>query len=29
VASALKLEPQNSTARGLKQQLESKGQPVP
>ena len=29
VASALKLEPQNATARGLKQQLESKGQPVP
>jgi uncharacterized protein HemY len=29
VAGALKLEPQNATARGLKQQLESKGQPVP
>ena len=29
VSSALKLEPQNSAARGLKQQVESKGQPVP
>jgi tetratricopeptide (TPR) repeat protein len=29
VSSALKLEPQNSAARGLKQQIESKGQPVP
>jgi tetratricopeptide (TPR) repeat protein len=29
VSSALKLEPQNSVARGLKQQIESKGQPVP
>jgi len=28
VSSALKLEPQNSAARGLKQQIESKGQPV-
>ena len=29
VSNALKLEPQNSAARGLKQQLESKGQAVP
>ncbi|HET6216347.1 MAG TPA: tetratricopeptide repeat protein [Acidobacteriaceae bacterium] len=29
VSSALKLEPQNSAARFLKQQVESKGQPVP
>ena len=29
VSSALKLEPQNSGARALKQQIESKGQPVP
>jgi tetratricopeptide (TPR) repeat protein len=29
VSNALKLEPQNSVARGLKQQLESKGQAVP
>jgi tetratricopeptide (TPR) repeat protein len=29
VSSALKLEPQNSAARGIKQQIESKGQPVP
>jgi tetratricopeptide (TPR) repeat protein len=29
VSNALKLEPQNSVARGLKQQLESKGQTVP
>jgi tetratricopeptide (TPR) repeat protein len=29
VSNALKLEPQNSIARGLKQQLESKGQTVP
>jgi tetratricopeptide (TPR) repeat protein len=29
VSSALKLEPQNSAARSIKQQLESKGQPVP
>ena len=29
VSNALKLEPQNSIARGLKQQLESKGQAVP
>ena len=29
VSSALKLEPQNAAARGLKQQVESKGQPVP
>ena len=29
VSNALKLEPQNSIARGLKQQLESKGQVVP
>jgi tetratricopeptide (TPR) repeat protein len=29
VSSALKLEPQNAVARGLKQQIESKGQPVP
>jgi tetratricopeptide (TPR) repeat protein len=29
VSSALKLEPQNSAARTLKQQVESKGQPVP
>jgi tetratricopeptide (TPR) repeat protein len=29
VSSALKLEPQNSAARGLRQQLESKGQAVP
>jgi tetratricopeptide (TPR) repeat protein len=29
VSSALKLEPQNSAARVLKQQVESKGQPVP
>jgi tetratricopeptide (TPR) repeat protein/TolB-like protein len=29
VSNALKLEPQNSLARGLKQQLESKGQAVP
>jgi tetratricopeptide (TPR) repeat protein len=29
VSSALKLEPQNSVARGIKQQIESKGQPVP
>ena len=29
VSSALKLEPQNWAARGLKQQIESKGQPVP
>jgi tetratricopeptide (TPR) repeat protein len=29
VSSALKLEPQNSAARGLRQQIESKGQPVP
>ena len=29
VSSALKLEPQNPAARGIKQQIESKGQPVP
>jgi tetratricopeptide (TPR) repeat protein len=29
VSSALKLEPQNAVARGIKQQIESKGQPVP
>jgi len=29
VSNALKLEPQNAAARGLKQQLESKGQAVP
>jgi tetratricopeptide (TPR) repeat protein len=29
VSNALKLEPQNAAARGLKQQIESKGQPVP
>jgi tetratricopeptide (TPR) repeat protein len=29
VSSALKLEPQNATARTLKQQIESKGQSVP
>jgi tetratricopeptide (TPR) repeat protein len=29
LSSALKLEPQNAVARGLKQQIESKGQPVP
>ena len=29
VSSALKLEPQNSAARGLRQQIENKGQPVP
>ena len=29
VSSALKLEPQNSAARALKQQIESKGQAVP
>jgi tetratricopeptide (TPR) repeat protein len=29
VSNALKLEPQNSLARGLKQQLETKGQAVP
>jgi tetratricopeptide (TPR) repeat protein len=29
VSSALKLEPQNAAARGLKQQIESKGQSVP
>ena len=29
VSSALKLEPQNSAARGMRQQIESKGQPVP
>jgi tetratricopeptide (TPR) repeat protein len=29
VSNALKLDPQNSIARGLKQQLESKGQAVP
>jgi tetratricopeptide (TPR) repeat protein len=29
VSSALKLEPQNAAARGIKQQIESKGQPVP
>jgi tetratricopeptide (TPR) repeat protein len=29
VSNALKLEPQNSAARGLRQQIESKGQPVP
>jgi tetratricopeptide (TPR) repeat protein len=29
VAGALKLEPENSVARGLKQQIESKGQTVP
>jgi tetratricopeptide (TPR) repeat protein/TolB-like protein len=29
VSSALKLEPQNSAARGIKQQIESKGQAVP
>ncbi len=29
VSQALQLEPQNSAARALKQQLESKGQPVP
>ena len=29
VSSALKLEPQNSAARGLKLQIESKGQTVP
>jgi tetratricopeptide (TPR) repeat protein len=29
VSSALKLEPQNSAARGLRQQIETKGQPVP
>jgi Tfp pilus assembly protein PilF len=29
VSNALKLEPQNSAARGLKQQLENKGQAVP
>jgi len=29
VSSALKLEPQNAAARSLRQQIESKGQPVP
>ncbi len=29
VSSALKLEPQNPAARTLRQQIESKGQPVP
>ena len=29
VSSALKLEPQNATAHALRQQIESKGQPVP
>jgi tetratricopeptide (TPR) repeat protein len=29
VSSALKLEPQNPVAHGIKQQIESKGQPVP
>jgi tetratricopeptide (TPR) repeat protein len=29
VSSALKLDPQNAAARGLKQQVESKGQSVP
>ncbi len=29
VSSALKLEPQNSAARSMKQQMESKGQSVP
>jgi hypothetical protein len=29
VSSALKLEPQNSAAHALRQQIESKGQPVP
>jgi tetratricopeptide (TPR) repeat protein len=29
VSSALKLEPQNAAARGIKQQIEGKGQPVP
>ena len=29
ISSALKLEPQNAAARQLKQQIESKGQPVP
>jgi tetratricopeptide (TPR) repeat protein len=29
VSSALNLEPQNPVARGIKQQIESKGQPVP
>jgi tetratricopeptide (TPR) repeat protein len=29
VSNALKLEPQNAAARGLKQQIESKGQAVP
>ena len=29
VSDALKLEPQNPTARAVKQQIESKGQPVP
>jgi tetratricopeptide (TPR) repeat protein len=29
VSSALKLEPQNPVARGIRQQIESKGQPVP
>jgi tetratricopeptide (TPR) repeat protein len=29
VSGALKLEPQNPVARGIKQQIESKGQPVP
>ena len=28
ISSALKLEPQNAAARGIKQQIESKGQPV-
>jgi tetratricopeptide (TPR) repeat protein len=29
VSAALKLEPQNATVRGLRQEIESKGQPVP
>ena len=29
VSNALKLEPQNAAARTLRQQIESKGQPVP
>jgi uncharacterized protein HemY len=29
VSEALKLEPQNSAAHALRQQIESKGQPVP
>ena len=29
LSRALQLEPQNSAGRGLRQQLESKGQPVP